>query len=157
MTNIIQIIEDLLQNPVFIIPMMVAMITQGIKGLIRSIQERKFLWRAFFEWGGMPSSHSALVVSLSLIIGIKEGFNSTIYILSMFFAGIVIADAIGVRLATEEQAKVINKIIQKEIKNPELKEIYLKESIGHTPIEAITGGIIGLILTHFIYYGFFVK
>jgi len=75
----------------------------------------------------------------------------------MFFAGIVIADAIGVRLATEEQAKVINKIIQKEIKNPELKEIYLKESIGHTPIEAITGGIIGLILTHFIYYGFFVK
>ncbi|MGB9767534.1 MULTISPECIES: divergent PAP2 family protein [Dictyoglomus] len=157
MTNIIQIIEDLLQNPVFIIPMMVAMITQGIKGLIRSIQEKKFLWRAFFEWGGMPSSHSALVVSLSLIIGIKEGFNSTIYILSMFFAGIVIADAIGVRLATEEQAKVINKIIQKEIKNPELKEIYLKESIGHTPIEAITGGIIGLILTHFIYYGFFVK
>ncbi len=157
MTNIIQIIKDLLQNPIFIIPMIVAIITQGIKGLVRSIQEKKFLWKAFFEWGGMPSSHSALVVSLSLIIGIKEGFNSTIYILSMFFAGIVIADAIGVRLATEEQAKVINKIIQKEIKDPELKEIYLKESIGHTPIEAITGGVIGLILTHFIYHGFFIK
>ncbi|MEN3012749.1 MAG: divergent PAP2 family protein [Dictyoglomus thermophilum] len=157
MNSILQILKDLSQNPIFIIPILVAIITQGIKGLIRSLQEKKFLWRAFFEWGGMPSSHSALVVSLSLIIGIKEGFNSTLYILSMFFAGIVIADAIGVRLATEEQAKVINKIIQKELKDPELKEIYLKESIGHTPIEAITGGIIGLILAHVIYYTFFVK
>jgi len=155
--NIFKIIDDLLKNPIFIIPLSTAFLTQGIKGAIRSLQEKKVLWRAFFEWGGMPSSHSALVVSLSLIIGIKEGFNSTVYILSMFFAGIVIADAIGVRLATEEQAKVINKIIQKEIKDQELKEVYLKESIGHTPIEAITGILLGLILTFILYYGFFSK
>lgn len=155
--NIFKIIDDLLKNPIFIIPLSTAFLTQGIKGAIRSLQEKKVLWRAFFEWGGMPSSHSALVVSLSLIIGIKEGFNSTVYILSMFFAGIVIADAIGVRLATEEQAKVINKIIQKEIKDQELKEVYLKESIGHTPIEAIIGILLGLILTFILYYGFFSK
>uniref|UniRef100_A0A7C3MKN3 Divergent PAP2 family protein n=1 Tax=Dictyoglomus thermophilum TaxID=14 RepID=A0A7C3MKN3_DICTH len=151
----IKIVIDLINNPIFIIPFLVVIITQGLKGIIKIIQEKKFLWIAFFEWGGMPSSHSALVVSLSLIIGIKEGFNSTIFILSMFLAGIVIADAIGVRLATEEQAKVINKIIQRELKDPELKEINLKESIGHTPIEAIVGGIIGLILGHLLYYGIF--
>lgn len=153
--NLIKIIEDLLRNPIFIIPLSTALLTQGIKGIIRSLQEKKLLWKSFFEWGGMPSSHSALVVSLSLIIGLKEGFNTTVFILSMFFAGIVIADAIGVRLATEEQAKVINKIIQKEIKDQELKEIYLKESIGHTPVEALTGILLGIILTYILYYGFF--
>lgn len=155
--NLIEILTSLLKNPVFIIPLLVAFIAQGIKGIIRSLQEKKILWKAFFEWGGMPSSHSALVVSLSIIIGIKEGFNSSIYIISMFFAGIVIADAIGVRLATEEQAKVINKILQKEVKDQELKEIYLKESIGHTPLEAISGVLLGFLLTYFLYYGFFTK
>ncbi len=155
--NLIEILTSLLKNPVFIIPLLVAFIAQGIKGIIRSLQEKKILWKAFFEWGGMPSSHSALVVSLSIIIGIKEGFNSSIYIISMFFAGIVIADAIGVRLATEEQAKVINKILQKEVKDQELKEIYLKESIGHTPLEAISGALLGFLLTYFLYYGFFTK
>ncbi|MCX7845731.1 MAG: divergent PAP2 family protein [Dictyoglomaceae bacterium] len=145
-------IFQLSKNPIFLIPIISAIITQGIKGVIRSIQEKKIIWRAFFEWGGMPSSHSALVVSLSTIIGLKEGFSSPLFILSFFFAGIVIADAIGVRLATEEQAKVINKILQKYPIN-EKYDIILKESIGHTPFEAILGGILGFVISLIYYIG----
>ncbi len=145
-------IFQLSKNPIFTIPLISAIITQGLKGVIRSIQEKKLLWRAFFEWGGMPSSHSALVVSLSTILGLKEGFSSPLFILSLFFAAIVIADAIGVRLATEEQAKVINKILQKYPIN-EKCDIILKESIGHTPFEAIIGGILGFIVALIYYVG----
>ncbi|HOJ92952.1 MAG TPA: divergent PAP2 family protein [Dictyoglomaceae bacterium] len=148
---IIEIALDLLRNPIFVIPIFIAILTQVVKGTIRSIQEKRLIRRAFFEWGGMPSSHSALVVSLSLIIGLKNGFDSSIFILSTFFAGFVIADAIGVRLASEEQAKVINKILRNEIEDKELKNIRLKESIGHTPIEAFIGGIIGFVLAYLIY------
>lgn len=145
-------IFQLSKNPIFLIPIISAIITQVIKGIIRSYQEKKILWKAFFEWGGMPSSHSALVVSLSTILGLKEGFSSPLFILSLFFAGIVIADAIGVRLATEEQAKVINKILQKYPIN-EKYDIILKESIGHTPIEAVLGGILGFIISLIYYVG----
>lgn len=145
-------IFQLYKNPIFTIPLISTIITQGVKGVIRSIQEKKVFWRAFFEWGGMPSSHSALVVSLATILGLKEGFSSPIFVLSLFFAGIVIADAIGVRLAAEEQAKVINKILQKYPIN-EKYDIILKESIGHTPFEAITGGILGFIVALIYYIG----
>lgn len=145
-------IFEAVKNPILLIPILSAIIAQGIKGLNRSIQERKIVWRSFFEWGGMPSSHSALVVSLSLILGFKEGFNSTIFILSLFFGGTVIADAIGVRLATEEQAKVINKILQKYPLDED-HDIILKESIGHTPIEAIAGAVLGLLISLIYYIG----
>ncbi|HPU44232.1 MAG TPA: divergent PAP2 family protein [Dictyoglomaceae bacterium] len=148
---IIEIALNLLKNPIFVVPISIAILTQGVKGIIRSIQEKRLIGKAFFEWGGMPSSHSALVVSLSLVTGLKEGFDSSIFILSIFFAGFVIADAIGVRLASEEQAKVINKILRNEIEDKELKNIKLKESIGHTSIEAFIGGIIGFVLSYLIY------
>jgi acid phosphatase family membrane protein YuiD len=134
-----------IKNPIFFIPILSALFAQIIKGILRSLKEKRLMWNSFIEWGGMPSSHSALVVSLSLILGFKEGFNSSIFILSIFFAGIVIADAIGVRLATEEQAKVINKILKKYPIN-DIENTILKESIGHTFIEAIVGGILGFIV-----------
>ncbi|MGB9857656.1 MAG: divergent PAP2 family protein [Dictyoglomaceae bacterium] len=145
-------IFEIVNHPAFLIPLLSAIIAQGIKGIIRSIQERKIVWKAFFEWGGMPSSHSALVISLSSMLGFKEGFTSSIFILSLFFAGIVIADAIGVRLATEEQAKAINKILQKYPLDED-HDIILKESIGHTPVEALSGALLGFLISLIYYIG----
>jgi len=142
-------IFSFLKEPLFLIPVFSATFAQIIKGIIRSFQEKRLAVKTFFEWGGMPSSHSALTICLSTILGFKEGFTSSIFILSTFFAGIVIADAIGVRLATEEQAKVLNKILQKY---PIEEEISLKESIGHTPIEAFSGAILGFLIGLIAYF-----
>ena len=54
--------------------------------------------------GGMPSSHSALVVALAITVGIKTGFDSPLFAVSAVLAMIVMYDAAGVRQAAGKQA-----------------------------------------------------
>lgn len=54
-------------------------------------------------------------------------------------------DAAGVRRAAGKQAEILNIIIKDMVEHKVLKEERLKELIGHTPIEVIIGGIIGVI------------
>ena len=60
-------------------------------------------------------------------------------------------DAMGVRRETGEQAKVLNKMIEQWIEvteknNPFLQNMHLKEMVGHTPIEVVTGAALGIVL-----------
>ncbi|RCW49688.1 MULTISPECIES: divergent PAP2 family protein [unclassified Halanaerobium] len=105
----------------------------------------------FFTAGGMPSSHSAFVASLTTTVGLKYGINSDLFAIVTVFSLIVTYDASGVRRAVGEQANVINNMIKHlEIRSyEEDKQIIkkdLKELIGHTPIEVVSGIVLGIIL-----------
>ena len=65
------------------------------------------------EWvsGGMPSAHAALVTALSVAVGLTDGFNSPIAMIATGFATITIADAVSLRRAAGEQAKLLNRIV----------------------------------------------
>lgn len=92
--------------------------------------------------GGMPSSHSAVVVSLATLIGKYEGITTPIFALSSIFAFITMYDAAGVRRAVGKQAKILNDILNNQkLTNAEK----LQEMTGHTPVQVFTGAIIGLI------------
>ena len=93
----------------------------------------------------MPSSHSALVTSLTTAIAITEGLDSSMFALSFGFAAIVMYDASGVRLAVGVQARILNQILQ-DAQNHKFKAEKLKELIGHTPIQVYAGGILGVII-----------
>lgn len=93
--------------------------------------------------GGMPSSHSAIVVCLTIMIGKQEGFQSPIFALSSIFALVTMYDAAGVRRAVGKQAMILNNIIKNQkLTNAEK----LQEMTGHTPIQVLTGAILGLII-----------
>ena len=93
-----------------------------------------------------PSSHTAFVVSLTLMIGATQGFDSAIFALSFTMAAIVMYDATGVRRETGKQAVVINEIVQKMFVNGEsITDEELKELVGHTHVEVIGGVIVGLL------------
>ena len=81
------------------------LIAQVLKTLIN------FVWERMVGAGGMPSSHSALVCSLTVALSRKLGFTSPEFALSLVFAAVVMYDAMGVRRAAGEQAKVLNKIV----------------------------------------------
>lgn len=99
-----------------------------------------------FGSGGMPSSHTAFVVSLTLMIGATQGFDSAIFALSFTMAAIVMYDATGVRRETGKQAVIINEIVQKMFVNGEsITDEELKELVGHTHVEVIGGVIVGLL------------
>lgn len=94
----------------------------------------------------MPSTHSALSVSVAVSIGFWEGWDSPLFALAAILAIIVMADAAGVRRATGEQAKVLNQIIIEFFEEIKIKDERLRELIGHTPFEVIVGAIIGLFI-----------
>ncbi len=97
--------------------------------------------------GGMPSSHSSFVMGLSTAIGLKIGFDSLEYALSLCMALVVMYDASGVRRSVGIQAKILNQMLtdMKEMKHIEKN---LKELVGHTPIEAFTGSFLGIIIAN---------
>ena len=84
---------------------------QILKTLFTLIAEKRFVAERLFGAGGMPSAHSALVVSLTVAVARKEGFSSPLFALALCFAGIVMYDAMGVRRAAGEQAKVLNSMV----------------------------------------------
>lgn len=121
-----------------IIPIIVSIMSQILKIIIETIKYQKFnIIRLFNGMGGMPSTHSALVSSLSTLIYLDYGYNSSLFAITLFFSLIVIYDAMGVRYESEKHAILLNKITNAN----------LKEKIGHKTIEIIIGILFGIIFT----------
>lgn len=94
----------------------------------------------------MPSSHSAITMCISTMIGKSEGFDSSIYALSLIVALVVMYDAAGVRRAAGKQAKLLNKIIDTPgLSNVQVQE-KLVEVLGHTPIQVLVGALLGIFI-----------
>jgi len=129
-----------------IIPMSVWFSIQLFKVVYDLVKTGKFNFKRILGAGGMPSSHSAVVTSLSTMIGKEYGFDSAIFALSLIFACIVMYDAAGVRRAAGKQAKLLNKIVE----TPGLTSIEvterLVEVLGHSPKQVFVGALIGVVV-----------
>lgn len=120
-------------------------IAQLLKVIFVLISTKSLDISRFVGSGGMPSSHSSLVTSMTTAIGMTEGFGSSIFALAFGVSCIIMYDAAGVRYAVGTQAKILNQIIS-DIQEHKFREEKLKELIGHTPIEVIAGGVLGVIV-----------
>ena len=100
--------------------------------------------RRFVETGGMPSSHAASVSSLSTMVGLHDGFRSSLFAVTLFFSLIVMYDAAGLRRAAGRHATVLNRLIDEHFKNPEEGAQKLMELLGHTPFEVFVGSLLGV-------------
>lgn len=94
----------------------------------------------------MPSSHSAIVCSIAVLIGKEYGFDTGIFALATIFAFIVMYDATGVRRAAGKQARILNKILETPgLTTVEVQE-KLIEALGHTPVQVFVGAFLGIIV-----------
>jgi len=133
-----------------IIPILVALIAQIIKLIIDGIPNNLDWQHLFSDYGGMPSSHAALVASLLTVVGLVSGIDSAAFAVAFILLVIVVRDAVGFRREIGKNA-VLTNIIAKEV-FPENPEILVRERIGHTPLEAVTGLLLGSILTFLFYW-----
>ncbi|NLX83563.1 MAG: divergent PAP2 family protein [Clostridiales bacterium] len=142
--------RELLANDILICAATAWLIAQVFKTLIDWRINHTMDLKRLFSNGGMPSAHTASVISLTLMIAFREGLGSTAFAISFVLSAVVINDAVGVRYQTGKQGKVINKILQKVlIEGEPLTDESLKELVGHTPTEAFFGALIGLIVPIF--------
>ena len=129
-----------------IIPLLTWFCIQSFKVIWELIATKKLNFKRIIGAGGMPSSHSAIVMVLTTMIGKEYGITSPIFAMALIFSAVVMYDAAGVRRAAGKQAKLLNKIVS----TPGLTNIQMQEKLvevlGHTPIQVIVGATIGIIV-----------
>ena len=120
-------------------------IAQGAKYFIIAIKNRDFgALRQLYLSGNMPSAHSATVMSMATIVGLRDGFNSALFGIALMVAGVVMYDAVMVRRSVGEQGLAIQELI-KAAKNNE-RVVIPRSAKGHTPLEVIGGALLGVLI-----------
>ncbi len=129
-----------------IVPFLVWFAIQLFKFIYDLVKTKKLNFKKLMQAGGMPSSHSGVVVSLTTMIGKDIGLKSPLFAVALIFSFIVMYDAAGVRRAAGKQAKLLNKIVE----TPGLTSLQVSERLvevlGHTPVQVIAGATIGVIV-----------
>ncbi len=141
----------LLRNDVFFSAAMSLFLAQFAKALIALLTNRKagfkqIMSTLFWKTGGMPSSHSALAIAIATAIGFSDGVSSDIFALSLFFALVVIRDAMGVRRAAGVQARALNVLGARMSKRLHITFKPVKEINGHTFPQVVVGGLMGFFI-----------
>lgn len=141
----------LLHNPCFVAPALGWLIAQAAKTVIYFIINKDFKPERLVGSGGMPSSHSATACALATSTACMYGFDGFYFPMSLFFAFIVMYDAMGVRRETGEQAKVLNEMMDqwrkmgRSLSSRGPMENF-KEFVGHTPLQVTIGAILGIVI-----------
>lgn len=123
----------------FAICVVVMIVSEIVKHLNEGLTSN--IW--FQQHGGMPSSHSAFVTSLMMVVGMYDGMTSTTFAVATVFAGIVWYDAAFVRKQVGKQAKALNVLQQFE---------EFSERVGHSVLEVAGGIAFGGLLTWGLLY-----
>ncbi|OHX48266.1 divergent PAP2 family protein [Cytobacillus pseudoceanisediminis] len=128
-------------------------LAQGLKIPIHYVEKGELRPDLFFQTGGMPSSHSAGVSSLTTFIALKRGVPTVDFALSLVYGLIVMYDAQGIRRQTGELTLKVNSLgelvdkIHKDetVKFEEEGPKKLKEMLGHQPAEVLGGALLGVL------------
>jgi len=125
-------------------PIVAWTICQAAKVTLTSVRERRLNLRVLAETGGMPSSHSAIVMGLTASIGKYAGVTSPQFAIALIFSFVVMYDAAGLRRAAGRQAAILNRLVEDLVHMRGVQEPMLRELLGHTPVEVLVGAVIGV-------------
>ncbi|KAM0962095.1 hypothetical protein ACFX13_021695 [Malus domestica] len=121
-------------------------IAQFIKVFTAWYKERRWDFKQLLGSGGMPSSHSATVTAIATAVGFQEGIGGSLFAIALVLACVVMYDATGVRLHAGRQAEVLNQIVYElPAEHPLAESRPLRELLGHTPLQVVAGGLLGII------------
>ena len=89
----------LVTNKYIYVPFILWFAVQCFKVLYDLVTTKKFNFKRIMGAGGMPSSHTAIVVSLATLIGKDVGVDTPLFALALIMSCVVMDDAAGVRRA----------------------------------------------------------
>lgn len=144
-------IMGLLHNYVLIVALTAWLTAQVMKTILWFIVTKRFNPERLVGAGGMPSAHSATVCSMMIAIAKTSGLSSPEFAIAFVLAFVVMYDAMGVRRAAGEQAKVLNRMLEKQVEEDEkMQTPELKEFLGHTPLQVLCGSLLGILIAMII-------
>ena len=138
------IFGNILHNHVLLTGLVGWFLAQMLKIPIGFLRSHRWNWALFFGAGGMPSSHSSLITSTAAAVVLYYGFDSPVFGVATAIAMIVVYDATGIRRQAGMQAQKINILVEELLKGHPISDKHLREVLGHTPLEAAGGVLLGL-------------
>lgn len=108
------------------------------KFVINSVKARQLAF-GLIGYGGLPSNHSAIVISMTTLVGLKEGIGHPAFGVAITLAFVVILDASSLRRQVGKQAAAINKLAEGVSDHR-----VLRERMGHTRLEIAAGIAVGI-------------
>ena len=124
-------------NPTVTVGLISFISAQIIKTALFAIKQKTFNPERITGAGGMPSSHSALVVSVALYLLRLEGFSSHGKELNRLRKVIDEMDDEISRLSGEERDEKMEELSDRKD---------FKEFLGHKPIEVLAGALLGILI-----------
>lgn len=100
-------------------------------------------FRLFWQSGGLPSSHTSIVVALATAAFVIEGGGSPAFAVALILALIVIYDATGVRQSVHMMSPVLTELAQRDDIEVDQKLLLIR---GHTNKEVLYGILNGLVV-----------
>ena len=141
---------EALLSPYIWAPALSWVVAQGLKYIFATIRGRKLgSVRQLYLSGGMPSAHSASVIALLMVIGLKDGTGSAIFGLALLFAAVVMYDAVMVRRSSGEQGSALRWLFHHLKLTPDTP---FRTAKGHLPKEVVGGAIVGIVVGLFVYF-----
>ena len=120
-------------------------LAQLIKVILELVLLRRFDVKRFVSSGGMPSSHSALVVAAATAISRLYGFDGPAFALAAVLSAVVMYDACNVRRSAGDTARLVNQLLEHVEKlTAEDFADDLKIIMGHTPFQVLMGALLGV-------------
>lgn len=105
-------------------------------------------WRQLYISGGMPSAHSAIMMSVTTVIGLADGFTSGLFGLATVISFVVMYDAMMVRRASGKQGEAIHELLQEvdsRVRPPKIAR-------GHEPLEVCVGACVGTVVGLVVFF-----
>lgn len=139
-------LNAIFQNRVLEVMLTAWLLAQVIKIPLDFLYTRRWNWALLLSVGGMPSSHSALVTSATVAIGLYHGFDNPLFALGLAITMVVTYDAAGVRRQAGIHAQRINMVFEELLRGHQVDQNELREVLGHTPLEVTGGVLFGIIV-----------
>ena len=117
---------------------------QALKVVIDLMRTRRFNLLRFFDNGGMPSSHTSLVTTLTVGVWRYAGADSSLFSVTLIFSMYFVFEAAGLRQEVGNQARVLNELADELRQTHHVDRARLKELVGHTWGEVFGGFLVGL-------------
>jgi len=131
--------------------LLAGLLAQFMKVVVAFHKTRKLRFDRFFDTGGMPSSHTALVTTLTIGVALDSGISSAMFSIALVFSMYVVFEAAGLRQEVGKQAKVLNELIDDLLVTHHINTSRLKELVGHTWGEVMVGFLLGLLVAVIAY------
>lgn len=138
----------MIELPKILIASLTAGICTQLFKFVRASWRGDIKWYMLNRYGGMPSAHTAFVASLTTAVGISDGLASPAFAVAFILSAITVRDAIGFRRYLGTHGRMLNMLVRELPQSEALKfPSHLDEKVGHTPLEALVGGLIGIAIS----------